>query len=420
MKVLILILVVLVIISYSKSQEIKWDAELRVRSELDGRDFKNSTPPNYFSLFRARLGAHVQPIENIKIYLQIQDARIFGEEKDATGSFNTISNTKNLDLHQGYMQIDKFVYDEISFKLGRQRLSYGNQRIMGAVMWNNVGRIYDGGLIRYEIPKHRFDLFVMNTAETNVSPSAATPAEVKFVRDAGQLFSGLYYTTKYFTHHQLDLFTLHQLDRNISISGFNDLSRFTSGIYATGAITDELFYEADLAIQNGWKKGSDISAYLLALTGGYNFVDMPISSVSVSFERLSGTPAGDTKYKTFEPPYATGHKFYGFMDYFTNIPKHTGGRGLQDIYARIIFHPYESVTANFTLHNFTLAEKLNPPMSNETELGQEIDFVLNWRYNKHVSFECGGGLFLPGRVMRDKFGGNDIAHWGYITTSFSF
>lgn len=420
MKILTVILLIVVIFSYSKSQEIKWDGELRVRSELDGRDFKNSTPPNYFSLFRARLGANIQPIENVKVYLQIQDARIFGEEKDATGSFNTISNTNNLDLHQGYLQLDKFLYDELTLKLGRQRLSYGSERIMGAVMWNNIGRIYDGGLMRYEIPEHRFDLFVMNTAETNIAPSAATPSDVKFVRDAGQLFSGLYYSSKYFADHQVDLFALHQLDRNISVSGFNDLSRFTSGIYAKGSITNELFYEGDLAIQNGWKKGNDIAAYLFAITAGYKFTDMPISSASISFERLSGTPAGDAKYKTFEPPYATGHKFYGFMDYFINIPKHTDERGLQDIYARFIFHPYESVTANITLHNFTLAEKLNPPTVDETELGQEIDFVLNWKYNKYVSFECGGGLFVPGKIMRSKYDGNDVAHWGYLTTMITF
>lgn len=416
MKIFTSILLILVIFSYSESQEIKWDGELRVRSELDGRDFKNLTPPNYFSLFRARLGANIQPIENVKVYLQIHDARIFGEEKDATNSFNTISNTRNLDLYQGYLQLDQFLYDELTLKLGRQRLSYGGERMMGAVMWNNIGRIFDGGLLRYEISEHRFDLFVMNTAETNIAPSAATPADVRFIRDAGQLFSGFYYSTKHFAGHQVDLFTLHQLDRRISVPGFNDLSRFTSGLHAKGTITKELFYEGDLAIQNGWIKGKDISAYLFAVTAGYKFTDAPISSASISFERLSGTPAGDSKYKTFAPPYATGHRFYGFMDYFTNIPVHTNDRGLQDIYARFIFNPSESLTANVTLHQFTLAEKL----IDETELGQELDVVLNWKYNKYVSFECGGGLFVPGKVMRNIFSGNDVAHWGYITTSFSF
>ncbi len=419
MKRIAFLLLILLSISFSFAQNIKWDGELRVRSELDSRDFKNSTPPNYFSLFRARLGANVQPIENVKAYLQIQDARIFGEEKDATSKFNTINNTKNIDLHQGFIQIDKFILDELSMKLGRQRMAYGSERIIGAVMWNNVGRSFDGGLLSYEIPNHKFDLFVMNTGETNIAPAAATPVDVQFVRDAGQLFSGFYYSTKYFTNYQIDGYLLHQFDRRVSVPGYWDFFRYTVGVFGKGLFED-FFYEGDIAFQFGTARDKNVFSNLIALTGGYKFKDPPILSLSLSFERLSGTPAGDNKVKAFDPPYATGHKYYGFMDYFTSIPKHTDERGLQDFYARVVLHPYETVTANITLHHFTLAEKLNPPVSDETELGQEIDFVLNWKYNKHVSFECGGGLFAPGKVMVNKFGGNNVSHWGYITTSFSF
>ena len=42
----------------------------------------------------------------------------------------------------------------------------------------------------------------------------------------------------------------------------------------------------------------------------------------------------DKKYNVFNTLYATNHKYYGFMDYFIDIPRHTYGLGLIDIHAK--------------------------------------------------------------------------------------
>jgi len=413
-----ILMVLLIMISNNLSifsQDINWDAELRFRGELDNRDFRNSTPPNYYTLSRVRLGLNIKPTENIFVYLQLQDSRVFGEEKDANGKFNTINNLKNVDLHQGFIQIDHFLLKNLSVKIGRQRMFYGNERMIAPVMWNNIGRSFDGGLVRYGDDKNKIDLFVMNTGETNISPTAATPSEVAFHRDAGQLFSGIYFSTKYFDNQQLDAFLLHQFNRKVSIPGYWDLWRYTSGVYGRGSVND-FFYEVDIALQFGTAKDKNIFSNFIAITGGYKFKDFPISSASVSFERLSGTSADDKKVKTFDLPYPSGHKFFGFMDYFINIPLDTENRGLMDIYARLIFRLNESINLNLTLHNFNLAEEL----SGKKDLGNEIDIVIDWKYNKFVSFEGGYSAFLPGKVLNQKFVGYDVAHWAYLSTMFNF
>lgn len=415
-KIFTLLFVVIILNELVYPQNLNWDGELRVRSELDNRDFKNSTPPNYYTLFRARLGAEFNPIENLKFYFQIQDARLFGEEKNSRNEFNTIANTKNLDVHQAFIQIDKFILDEISLRVGRQRLVFGNERIVGAVTWNNIGRIFDGGLIKINFPKNKISLFVMNTGETNIVPSTSAPEEFKFVRDAGQLFSGLNCENSYFENHNLEIFTYHQLNRNVTVPGYNDLSRFTTGLYGKGKIIDKFFYETDIAYQYGWKRGIDISAYLFAITLGYNINIKPVSSLSFSFENLSGNKLNETKYKVFEPSYASGHRFYGYMDYFTVLPLNTYDRGLQDIYAKINFNVIENLNSQIVLHNFNLSESLD----GEKSLGQEFDVVINWKYNKHVQFEIGGGVFLPGKVMQNKFHGYDVSQWAYLTTLMLF
>ncbi len=415
MKKILLCLSLFLSITAVKAQDIKWDGEIRLRSELDGRDFKNSTAPNYYALSRIRLGMEAKLVDDVQIYIQIQDSRVFGEEVDASGKFNTINNMKNIDLHQGYIKIDKFLYEELSVKVGRQKLAYANERMIGPGNWGNIGRAFDGGLIRYEIPNHKFDIFVMNTGETNPVPTTVTPTSVRFNRDAGQLFSGLYYSVNCLNMHQFDLYGLHQLDRGVTVPGYNDLSRFTTGFFGKGKLSEQIFYEGDLAIQTGSKAGTDIFATLIALTAGYKFDDSPLSLLSLSFERLSGTPANDSKIKSFEQPYPTGHKYYGFMDYFTNIPQQAYNRGLVDIYAKGIFSPYKNLTVSATLHNFTLAEDL----AGENSLGQEIDLVANWRYKKYLNFECGGSLFFPGKIFQAQYG-YDVAQWAYLSVIVNF
>ena len=101
---------------------------------MDGRDFLTRTIPNAYALLRSRLGAYITPVENVQVFLQVQDSRAFGEETIG-GRFNTISNTRNLDLHQGYLKVDDLFVDGLSAKVGRTELSYGNERLVGPVGW---------------------------------------------------------------------------------------------------------------------------------------------------------------------------------------------------------------------------------------------------------------------------------------------
>jgi hypothetical protein len=416
MKKITLFLSFFLAISFTFAQEIKWDGEVRVRSEMDNRDFETSTPPNYYTLMRTRLGASVQPIENVKVYLQIQDSRTFGEERDANNKFNPVNNMRNLDLSQGFLQIDNFIYNDLTLKVGRMKLLYGNERVMSPINWANIGRSFDGGFLSYKIPNHKFDAFLMNVGETTIPPSSATPNDVMYIRDYGQLFSGIYYSNTYFLQHQIDLYFIHQLDRKVTVPSYNDLNRFTVGTFAKGTIKKEIFYEVELAFQLGTAKDKGITASLFGITAGYKFEDSNLSTISLSFERLSGTPGTSSVVRTFDPSYGSGHKFYGLMDYFVNLPRDTYDRGLQDIYATVVMNPTENTIVHCELHDFRLAESL----SGQRALGQELDIIGNMRYNKYVNFEIAACAFIPGKVMRAAYGSADVSQWGYLSVQVSF
>ena len=56
---------------------------------------------------------------------------------------------QNLDVHQGYALIKELLTPGLSAKIGRQELSYGDQRLVSPLDWSNIGRSWDALKLRY-------------------------------------------------------------------------------------------------------------------------------------------------------------------------------------------------------------------------------------------------------------------------------
>lgn len=103
----------------------------------------------------------------------------------------------------------------------------------------------------------------------------------------------------------------------------------------------------------------DISAFMLTGSVGYTFKKSGWKpSVWIGYDYLSGTDPvdNDPDYGTFNTLFATNHKYYGYMDYFVNIPAATGGLGLQDIMLKTRFKPTEQFWFGLDGHHFMSAE----------------------------------------------------------------
>lgn len=406
---------------------IKWNGELRLRSEADGRDFKIKSANNLFTLSRFRLGVSVGLGKGVSLFAQAQDSRTFGEEMTA-GAFNTINNTKNLDIHQVYLLVDKFLLDELSVKFGRMALAYGNERIIGSVGWNNIGRSFDGLMVRYSAAGFgSLDFLALNTGEGNAPPAAATVATTQYKYDTGWVTLGAYYSNKFSSEFSGDVYALYDLNAHVSDKDKTDskdtvdLARTTLGALLKAKV-GAFFGEIEAAYQLGTIMGVNISAYMLAVSTGYEMGTPIISSASVNLDMLSGRKAGDADYKSFNPPYPTGHKFYGFMDYFIVFPLNTFDRGMMDIYLRLVSKPMENVSILAVLHNFSLQNNYTSATltTASTALGQEVDIITQWKYSKALGVELGVAGFLPGDVMRDAFKASDVATYVYLTTTVNF
>ncbi len=393
------------------SPTYRWFGDLRVRGEVDMRDFRQQTPANAYTVMRTRFGVEVKPLEDVRVLFQLRDSRVFGQERDGTGAFNTLGDSRNLDLHQGFVEIRKFLFDELTVKLGRQELSYGNERLIGTVGWNNVGRVFDGGVARLEPAGLTIDILALRLAEVKQYPSAATPTAVQYVKDAGADLFGIYGTSKG-EGNSLDGYVLYQTDRNQTVPGANDLKRWTLGALLRGKGA-ALTYDLEAAYQTGTRRGANVAAYLLAGSLSYTFEESPLRRLGLGYDRLSGSKAGSAKHKSFDPMFHTGHKFYGFMDYFIGFPGSTADRGLIDLYGRGTVNISQVLVTNIWVHSFQ-------PESDQRLLGHEVDCVVSYRMSGAVSLEGGASAFLPGVVMRERFVGASTSFWGFLALSVSF
>ncbi len=397
-----------------QSGVVRWFGDVRMRSEIDMRDFNLRTPANTYTLLRSRLGVEVLPQENLRVVLQVRDSRVFGQEKDGA-VFSTLADSRNLDLHQAFVEVKGLFTNALTLKLGRMELSYGNERIIGPVGWHNVGRVFDGAVLKLVQPSYALDLFWSTLAEAQSYTPAATPAAVRYTRDVGADLFGAYSTLKLFSDFRTDAYLLYHWDRNQTVVGKPDLKRYTLGSYVKGA-AGALDIEAEVAYQTGERRGVDLAAYMLTAGVGYSFENSTLSRLGIGYEVLSGTPQTSTTYGSFDSPFHTGHKFYGFMDYFIAIPAHTNDRGLVDLLARATFTLRENLVANIWMHQFSYHREQN----GQKVLGQEFDLVALYRYNKSLAFECGVSAFLPAHLMRERFGGADVGLWGYLSTLVTF
>ena len=87
-------------------------------------------------------------------YTEAQDSRAFG--------YNTHPVPANvadsLGLRQAYVSLGD-VENGWALRVGRQELSFGEERLVGASNWSNVGRTFDAVRMIFNSPGFRLDAF---------------------------------------------------------------------------------------------------------------------------------------------------------------------------------------------------------------------------------------------------------------------
>jgi hypothetical protein len=355
------------------------------------------------------------------------------------------------DLHQAYVTIGNHKEFPVSLKVGRQELSYGDERVIGAFDWNNIGRVFDAAKLRWQSSWLSADLF---------SGRVILPRDNHFnMPNDYDWFSGIYTFTKAIPNQMTEIYLLSRNTSPQSLaangpSGPNGPS--ARDIYTLGvrmkSNPGELKgwdYTVELMGQYGHFNDPTLPAladpslehlaYGLVGVGGYTFTDAPWTPrVGLEYDFGSGdSNPRDNKHETFENLFPTNHKFYGFMDLFSL-------QNLHDVRLMTSVKPLPRITLLGEAHAFWLVDThdslytvagarrgtlaptagtaygINPNYN--SFVGSEIDLIGTYAFSPQGTVEVGYGHFFRGDYVKQSLSavGSADANWVYIQTKFAF
>lgn len=411
----LLITLVLLIASFNYAQEKndwKFSAQIQLRSELDGRDFNDESYALTFASMRSRFAVQKSFDNSLDFMLQIQDSRVFGQEN------STLANSYNLDLHQAFVRLKNPLDLPVSIQAGRFQVAYGTERFFGAVGWHYVGRAFNGVRASFDLGNFT-DVFALSLREPTgyiSNPTSSLYPEI-FLRETSSSIYGFWSSTNLSESQKLDFFGYHEIDRRVTVGDDYVLSQSTLGLNHIGTF-GAFSNIVEAAYQFGNRGANDVSAYLISLQGSYKY---DVFKFGVGGDILSGSSSDDLanfKENSFSVLYGTNHKFYGYMDYFINVPANTRNLGLNNFYLMFDWMPTGSkFSTSLMIHQ--LSSNQESALGNSA-FGQEIDLTVFYRFIKGTTVTFGTSLFLPGDLMKEFFTTptgtvrDDMSFWSYI------
>lgn len=414
MKSLTMFLLLVLAVGPLAAQGIEFSGQLRERSEFNDKSFLETQHHDVYHQLRTRLKATATVNEQVRVVAEVQDARTFGEE---SSTFN--SGAQHFDLRQGYVDVKGLADGLLGFTLGRQALVYANERFLGAIDWHPYGQTFDAGVLRLTAGDVRLDAIGAAITRNPVAPD--------YTRDVFLAGGWAAWSPKQARRTVQAFFLYDNPSVTVPTSNVISQNRMTAGIY-TGGHFSSLDYELDAAMQMGdynitGNQSRNINANMIGVRLGYSLPEIAKLRLGVGFDRLSGQDAGSSDYTAFHTLYATNHKYYGFMDYFLNIPGNTNGLGLQDIIAQVSLVPVEGLSLAVDLHLFSTASdpaEFTGMENKDQAIGTEIDITAKWTVAKAVGMTLGYSMFSGAADRVVLAGTTDATNWAYLMTTVNF
>jgi hypothetical protein len=357
-----------------------------------------------------------------------------------------------IDLHQAYVSLGNHKEFPLSLKVGRQEFIYGEERLIGAYGWNNIGRVFDAVKLRWQTEWFGADFF---------GSRVVIPEDGRFnVDNDYDWFSGLYATTAKIPKNSLELYLLArnaspQAIRAVSSPQFPQPSArdiYTAGLRLKSNPGELCNF--DYTLEGAYQFGDfrdpragapaqrlDHEAYMVTLQTGYTFADA-WAKPRLGFEYAHGSGDSDPhdgKHETFENLFPTNHKFYGYMDFLSL-------QNMHDLRGIFQLKPHPRLSIAVEGHGFWLADThdsfysvsgaarggtattpgtgygVNPGYNNF--LGTELDVVAGYAVTRFAQLEVGYGHFFVGDYIQSSLSaptrGAADANWVYVQATVNF
>jgi hypothetical protein len=373
-------------------------------------------------LERIRLDFSAHHRSGPRVFLQLQDAHAFLttlEDSDFPAS-SPIEDT--LDVRQLYGEWLRLGGSALGFRIGRQQISYGDQRVFGPGNWGNTGRFaWDAAMLKVDTRWVWSDLWVGKYLQykSDVWPNHAV----------GDFVTVVSYTQVKQLPFRLDVFYVYKQDtsgKTVGESGRGNLRSHTVGtqIERTGSVLDA---GLTLISQSGRYADDRTRAFGMNVKGGATASILWKPRLAVQYTAGSGDAnPRDGNHGTFDGVYGGRDiYFYGYLNLFfwANLRD-------AEIDLRVSPRPWLSLFAEY--HHFNLDEatdawyttglkvaRRDPTGRSGTDLGNELDVRFTATPWKHIELMAGLGRFFPGGFVRNT-GPAAPATWYFAQTSYTW
>jgi hypothetical protein len=404
---------------------LSFGGEFRYRNLKETDYAGNARGTNaYLEQYRTRLYADLWYRDLFRIYAETIDARTDHFRRPLNiGPFDT----NHLDLLNAFIDVKIPFLDEGTdrasyVRVGRQELLFGSQRLVSPVEFSNTrGNNFQGVYGFSHGKQFDFDAFVVN-------PIVHDPFHFDSIADK-QLFLGSWLTYRPVKGQSAELYYLNLSNANQTfvgnrgVRGGMDVNTF--GTRYSGAYNNFLF-DFEGMYQFGTYSNKSSSAGATVAEVGYQFKDVAMNpQVWIGYDWASGGNQRAGTRHTFNQLFTFGHYYLGQADI-------VGRQNINDVSAQFCFFPTNWIQAGMQYHMFYLddshdslynkagvATRSSPTGAAGTNVGRELDFLVNFHLTNHSDIQFAYSHFFSGSFMERTGSGKDI-DYGYLQYTFRF
>ncbi len=404
----------------NENEELKINIQLRPRAEIRNGLFTpilDGQKPATFVAQRSRIGFTYAKNNKLKIGLSTQVVTVWGNDAQVQATANDVS------LYEAWAQL--YFDPAWSVKIGRQVFSYDDERILGALDWNNAARKHDAALLAFEKNKLTANL----AAAYNQNTEKVTGDF--FDNSISQPYKSMEFL--WMKYKFTDAFSVSALAMNLAFqnridSSLSHLQTFGGNLFYKKEkvnFTGTYYYQTG---NNAQKNASSMktNAWMVSGKVDYNFTKKFSAGIGSDF--LSGKDMNSTSRNIsfFNPLYGTHHKFYGTMDYFYVSSGHHNV-GLWDSYLNVNVNSPDKLNWQLAFHHFESAATVIDYSGKKagSYLGNEVDLSFKYAAMKDVNLLGGySQMFtntsmkyvkniLPGQTMKP------VQNWAWLSININ-
>ena len=288
------------------------------------------------------------------------------------------------------------------FRVGREELLFGYQRLIAVREGPNVRRTFDG----FHFTDHLGDATIDLLA---VRPVGNSPEVFDDHTNSNQLLWGGYLTLLVGPVLKTDFYWLNYENK---AARFRNLTgreqRQTFGIRLFGE-TEEIDWNAEVAVQTGSFRGRQIRAAMAGGIIGYTFRDVPWQPrIGLEANAASGDDSRGSAIGTF-------NAMFPRLPYFAETSLLVPANAM-DIRPVVSFKPVPSVTATLGwdtlwrasntdgLYGSGLVQYPNTNRGTGNRIGTELSSDVRWRVDRHLTMGAIAAHFLAGPAVQQALG----------------